>query len=218
MSTPDQNQKAQLKIDLDKAYSLLRRVIPKVKDIEAAGRYLADRRKLYPLFLEELCARHRELSMYTLSYYADVGDGLLFAPYVLYGSDCAAMIEKIKHMPLDQQKHVFEVGIEVLVGNESMNMKFYDVTEKIYRQIWDGFHLRTLEEQRHFIERKIKPRLKPSKSRYSVDSKAKCVRIGNVTLFREDVIVIAKEILDVDDLMGIIREINAFVPRRKKAA
>lgn len=196
---------------------MLKRITPKVKDIEVTGAFLAERRKLYPQFLEQLCVLHPELEMFSLSYYADVGDGRLYAPYVRFVR-CSGMIEKIVRLPLAEQKRIFHEGIEVLVGNESVNMQFYDVTPKIHRQIWDGFHLRTIDEQAHWRDRPIKPRLKLSKSRYNINSKANCVRIGNVTLYKADVMEIAKQVLDVDDLMVLIKEVSGFSHQRKKAA
>ena len=53
--------------ELDTAYRLLKRITPKIADIEAACAFLAKKRVFYPQFLEELVALHPELNLFTLN-------------------------------------------------------------------------------------------------------------------------------------------------------
>ena len=191
--------------ELEKAYNLLQRTTPKVKDIEAASAFIAKRRKLYPNFLEELCALHPELNLYTLNLYAEIGDGKFYAPYVIFAGS-GAIIQKIAKLPLAIQKKIYHEGVDLMVGSEVVRYKFYDVSPKLVQLLFDGTHLRTVEEQKQKLARPAVPHPKLTKSRYSVDVEKGEVRVANVTLHKKDVMDIAHKLLKLDDLLALLRD------------
>jgi hypothetical protein len=190
--------------ELNRAYELIQRITPKLKDIEAAASFLAQKRKVYPRFLEELCALHPELNLFTLTLYAEIGDDNFYAPYVIY-TGCGIIIQKIACLPLALQKKIYHEGVDLVVGGTVVRYKFFDITRKLVQLLFDGTHLRTVEEQIARLKRPVTPRPHFSKSRYSIDKEKGEVRIANVTLFKRDVIAIAHELLSTDDLIDLLQ-------------
>jgi hypothetical protein len=95
-----------------------------------------------------------------------VGRGWLDYRLLLIGGSTTKSIRKL---PLSQQKLALDSGDEVLVSNgESLIVKVESLTPSQAKQVFAGDHIRSLGEQRAYVESRHSPDAKDYKLAYTI--------------------------------------------------